>query len=150
MSLYLGKNPVSVKFGSKVIKSVDNKELKVLQNGTYTIDPDSDYTGFNPVKVAIPAVGSTITVKNLTGKTIDANDKVWLNYYYKKGDTNFNVLSSSSGYDLGMLFSNGNTAFCRGELYSIGNDSATKLTSFPSQIAYAPCTGFLKNTLYAK
>ena len=149
MSLYLGKNPVSVKFGSKVIKSVDNKELKVLQNGTYTIDPDSDYTGFNPVKVAIPAVGSTITVKNLTGKTIDANDKVWLNYYYKKGDTNFDVLSSSSGYDLGMLFSNGNTAFCRGELYSIGNDSATKLTSFPSQIAYAPCTGFLKNTLYA-
>ena len=149
MSLYLGKNPVSVKFGSKVIKSVDNKELKVLQNGTYTIDPDSDYTGFNPVKVAIPAVGSTITVKNLTGKTIDANDKVWLNYYYKKGDTNFDVLSSPSGHDLGMLFSNGNLAFCNGNLYSIGLDSATKLTSYSSVIKYAPCTSFLKDSLYA-
>lgn len=73
--------------------------------------------------------GATVTATNVTGKAITKGDKVWLNKDVRTGGTNYGVTSTTSYAKRGLISTNGNTLICNENLYSLGESSATLLST---------------------
>jgi hypothetical protein len=129
----LGKTNSSV--GSKI----NNMDLFVTDNGVYSA-PDG-FTGLGIVEVNVPK-GEQVTAINKTGAMITSGSKVWLNENQQTQGSSYSIENSATStpyYASGVLSRTGQWAWRKGGLFSIGADSAIKVSDFSS---YAVCVKY--------
>lgn len=134
MTVYLGRQNVSVGIVTKVGDNIKNEDIVVKENGVY--NASEGYTGLGTVTVDVEGIGngSIIEVVNKTGSTITAGSKVWLNENQQTQGSSYQIGTEGNyaGYKMGAIDRTGLFGVYYGKFYNIGEDSADSVADVPN------------------